>query len=266
MKSERRHELTTNELADWIANLPKWIKENQMTVLVAALAVAALIAYTIFYYTRENKLWDEKNAQTTALLDQVNWQKQTVVQGKTQGLGVSDLFLNTASSLQTAASETDNEILSALAIIKRAEALRAELHYRPTVAEPDVRKFQLQQAQKAYEQALEKAKNDPQTAAMAEYGIAISLEDMGDIEGAKKAYEKIVQEPKYDGTTYQNRAQVRLETMDENSAEVILARAEVPQTPETIEIQPPGQLNLDGSIDMNQITTPQPQPDSNQPK
>lgn len=265
MKSERRHELATNELADWIVNLPTWVKENQTTVIVAVLAVAALIAYSIFYYSREDKLWNEKNAQTTALLDQVNWQKQTVVQGKTQGLGVSDLFLNTASSLQTAAGETDNEILSALAMIKRAESLRTELHYRPTVAEPDVRKFQLEQAKKTYEQALEKAKNDAQTAAMAEYGIALSLEDMGDVDGAKKVYEKIINEPKYKGTTYQSRAQVRLEAMADNTGEVELARVQAPEEPQTPVIQPPGQLNLDGAItDTNNITVPK--ADSNQPK
>lgn len=265
MKSERRHELATNELADWIANFPKWIKENQTTVIIGGVAIAALIAYTIFYYTRENKVWDEKNAQTTAMLDQLSWQKQTVIQGKTQGLGVSDLFLNTASALQTAASETDNEVLSALAMIKRAEALRTELHYRPVIAEPDVRKFQLQQAQKVYEQALEKAKSDPVVAAMAEYGIGLCLEDMGDFAGAKKIYEKIAQEPGYKGTTYQDRAKVRLETMNDNTKEVVLARAPQPEPTNEVQIQPPGPLKLDEPMTELKIV-PGEKSDSNQPK
>ncbi len=35
MKSEHRHELKTNELAEWIANFPTWAKENAK-VLIAS--------------------------------------------------------------------------------------------------------------------------------------------------------------------------------------------------------------------------------------
>ncbi len=31
MKAEHRHELKTNELADWIVHFPQWFKENQTT-------------------------------------------------------------------------------------------------------------------------------------------------------------------------------------------------------------------------------------------
>ncbi|MEN6387086.1 MAG: hypothetical protein ABFD79_18045, partial [Phycisphaerales bacterium] len=206
MKSERRHELATNELADWIANFPIWFKENLTSVIIGVIVVAALIAYTIFFYNREGKVWSEKNAVVTSALDQININKQTAVQGKAQGMSVSDLFLNTASVLEKSAAETDNDVLSALAMIKRAEALRSELHYRAVAPEPDYQKHQLEQTLKIYEQALEKAKSDPQIAAMAQYGIGLSLEDMGDFEGAKKAYEKIINEPAYKGTTYQSRA------------------------------------------------------------
>jgi len=146
MKSERRHELATNELADWIANFPQWYRENQTTVIVGVVVVVALIAYTIFYYKRETTVWNQKNAQATALLDQLSVLKQTVVQGRTKGVSASDMFLNTASALQTASTETDNSTLAAMTMIKRAEALRSELHYRPQVAEQDVRNYQLQQA------------------------------------------------------------------------------------------------------------------------
>ena len=47
MKSERRHELQTNELADWISNFPQWFQDNLATVIVGAVVVVGLIAYTI---------------------------------------------------------------------------------------------------------------------------------------------------------------------------------------------------------------------------
>ena len=35
MKSDHRHELKTNELAEWLGNLPEWTKENFVTIIIA---------------------------------------------------------------------------------------------------------------------------------------------------------------------------------------------------------------------------------------
>jgi tetratricopeptide (TPR) repeat protein len=265
MKSERRHELATNELADWIANFPTWFKENLTSVIIGVIVVAALIAYTIFFYHREGRVWNEKNAMITSSMEQLGMQKQAAIQGKTQGLGVSDLFQTTAKSLKTSSEETDNQVLSALAMIKQAEALRTELHYRPTIAEPEVSKHQLETVLKIYQDALAKAKADPQIAAMAQFGIGLTYEDMGNFDEANKAYEKVINEPAYKGTTYQSRAEVRINTMSDNQRKVVFAKSEKPQTPPTKQIQPPGPLNLEGPItDMNKITVPK--SEANKPK
>ncbi len=264
MKSERRHELATNELADWIVNFPTWLKENMTTVIIGVVVVIALAAYTIFFYHRENRVWNEKNAMITATIEQLSMQKQAVIQGKTQGMGVSDLFQTTANTLKNSAAETDNSVLAALAMVKQAEALRTDLHYRLTAAEPDVRKFQFQQAQKIYEEALAKAKADPQVAAMAQYGIGLCLEEIGDFGGAKKAYETLVNEPSYKGTTYQKRAQVRVNTMSDNQRQVVFAKAPIKIMPPTEEIKRLGPLNLDGPVDVTKISAPK--SDSNKPE
>jgi tetratricopeptide (TPR) repeat protein len=249
MKAEHRHELKTNELAEWISNFPQWFQDNLTTIIIVAAIAAGLLVYTIFYYHRENQVFSEKDAQTTSLLDQINWQKQTIIQGKQQGLGASDMLLNTASSLQNAAEETDNPVLSALAMIKRAESLRTELMYRSQPAEPNYQKVQLQQAQKIYEAAMEKAKDDPTVAAMAQYGVGICLEDMGDFAGAKTIYNKIAENPQYKGTLYPERARLRASTLSDNEGKVVFVKLEKPQnmTGQT-EIKPAGPLTLEGPI------------------
>jgi len=224
MKAERRHELATNELADWIMHFPQWFEENKTTIFVGAVIVAGLIAYTVFFYSRQGRVSEQKQEMTTTLLEQLGWQKQTVLQGRVQGMGVSDIFLNTAGSLGAAAEEADNPILSALTMIKRAEALRAELHYRPVPAEPDAQKYQLEQAKSIYEQALAKAKGDPDLSAMAEYGTALCLEDMGDFEGAGKLYEKIASSAEYQGSSFAARAKFRAKTMGDYKKKVFFAQ------------------------------------------
>ena len=250
MKTERRHELATNELADWIVHFPQWVKENQTTIIVGAVIVVGLIAYTIFFYSRQSNVVEEKESLATSLLEQLAYQKQTVIEGKVQGLGVSDLFLSTAGTLQSASEETEKPLLAALEMIKRAEALRIELHYRPQVAEPDVQKYQLQQARDIYIQAIEKAKGDPDLSAMAEYGIALCFEDGGDFEGAKKVYEKIADSAEYKGSSFVARAKFRLEVMSDYKGKPFFVKIEKPQTqqlsepnaqqiPQTLELEAP---------------------------
>lgn len=226
MKSERRHELATNELADWITHFPQWFEENKTTVIVGAVIAVGLIAYTIFFYSRESKVGEQKQEMAAAMLEQLGWERQTVLQGKVQGMGVSDIFLNTAGSLSSVAEETDNQFLSALALIKKAEALRTELHYRPVPAEADVQKYQLEQAKTIYQQALTKAKGNRSLSAMAEYGTALCLEDMGDFDGAKKLYEKIADSAEYQGSSFETRAKFRAETMDDYKQKVYFAKVE----------------------------------------
>jgi tetratricopeptide (TPR) repeat protein len=240
MKSERRHELATNELADWIVNFPQWLNENKTTVVVGAIIVVGLIAYTIFFYSRESRVYDARQSQAAAMLEQVYWQKETVLSGKVQGLGVSDIFLNTAGSLKNVAQETDNPNLSALAMIKRAEVLRAELHYRPKIAEKDVQAYQLQEAKKIYTEALGKA-DMPVVSAMAEYGIALCLEDMGDFDGAKTLYNKIADSNEYQGTSFSARAKLRTEVMADYEGKFAFSKtaSEVQPKAEPLKLETP---------------------------
>ena len=249
MKSERRHELATNELADWIVNFPQWLKENMTTVIVVAIVVVGLIGYAIFFYNMQGKTGQQKNTQASALLEQISWQKNTVLQGKAEGLGVSDLFLSTASSLETAAAESDNKNFSALAIIKRAEALRSELHYRPEVAEKDVQARQLGQAKKLYEDAM--AKTDiPMIAAMAEYGIGLCLEDAGDFDSAKAVYEKIADSNRYQNTSFAARAKLRAEIFEDYKGKFVFARTAA--QPQQLSLETPlNKTNIAPKADMD---------------
>ena len=51
MKSSHRHELKTNELAEWLSNLPQWAKENRITIIGAlVLIVIAFFSYFVPHY------------------------------------------------------------------------------------------------------------------------------------------------------------------------------------------------------------------------
>ena len=43
MKSDHRHELKTNELADWLTHFPQWAQENRTTLIGAGVVVVLVI-------------------------------------------------------------------------------------------------------------------------------------------------------------------------------------------------------------------------------
>ena len=49
MKAEHRHELKTNELADWLAHFPQWVKENLKSIIYVSI-VAVLVAGSYIYH------------------------------------------------------------------------------------------------------------------------------------------------------------------------------------------------------------------------
>ncbi|MCD4830388.1 MAG: hypothetical protein K8R02_01110 [Anaerohalosphaeraceae bacterium] len=225
MKSERRHELATNELADWLVHFPQWLRQNRTTVTVGSIVTVALIAYTVFYYGFYDKKNQSAQPRITQLLEQVRHNKLTVLHGKGQELGVSNLFFNTASGLEQVSRETEHPLLSSLAMIKRAEALRSELHYRGDAVEADVRQSQLTQAQGIYQQAFKKASGEPVISAMAQYGTGLCLEDMGQLDQAIEVYSGIAGNPDYQGTMYIARAKVRLSVLAESRRPVYMTKA-----------------------------------------
>jgi hypothetical protein len=83
--------------------------------------------------------------------------KIIATQPRGEGIGGTDGILETARQLETTAGLTSDPATAALALIRRGDALRAELHYRQEIIAPDAINTAVAQARAAYEQAIEKA-------------------------------------------------------------------------------------------------------------
>ena len=86
MKSEHRHELKTNELADWLSHLPEWSKENK-NVLLGALALIVVLG-GILYWNAYNKRihLPQQHLRLTTLISRVEADKMNVVRSATSGI------------------------------------------------------------------------------------------------------------------------------------------------------------------------------------
>jgi len=242
MKSEHRHELKTNELAEWLGNLPQWTKENlTIIIVVLAVVVAASAFYVRYRYSKSAVV--EEQLEFTNLLNQLSASKMQVLSAQAQGRDLSFILLQPANSLGTFAQNAKSNQMAALALIKQAEALRTELHYRPgTVSEQDVT-AQINQAKAAYNEAIQnrlRGASNPSLTAAAEFGLGLCEEELGNFEKAQQIYQSIAENPDFEGTVPVAQAKHRLDTMADYKQKVIFKPAPTPPvaTKPTIQIKP----------------------------
>lgn len=213
MKSEHRHELKTNELAEWLANLPQWTKENLVTIICVSAAIIVLAGVYAWRSYDRNVLQAQERIEFTNLVNQVSGAKMQIIQGQEQDRDLSFALLQPAKALDAFAQSTKNNRMAALALIKQAQALRAELHYGNLEEQETYSIDQLNKAKDSYSAALAKSANNPTLAAAAEFGLGLCEEELGNFEQAQQIYRQITANPDYAGIVTVAQAQRRLRTM-----------------------------------------------------
>jgi tetratricopeptide (TPR) repeat protein len=216
MRAEHRHELKTNELAQWLFGLPEWSQKNLRTIIYVTIA-AVLVLGTFFYHRYQTTVvTTREQAAVTGLIGQFPMQESQIAQAASQGTDASYTLLQIASELKNLSQNTRQESVKALALIKEAQILRAELQFRQgAITEQDI-KSQVGKAKDDYTEALTYLKKSPDRAleAQARFGIGLCEEDLGNYEQAKAIYKEVTQDPALDGTIAAAAAKYRLETMD----------------------------------------------------
>jgi len=232
MKSEHRHELKTNELAEWLTNLPQWAKENLKMIIYVSVVVVLVIGLVIFRWYKKNVESVRKQLEFTKLIAQLPQRKMQILQAQSQGIDASYMLLGTAEDFQTFARNVKDDQMAALALIKQAEALRMELHYRAgTVDEQDVT-TQINRAKAGYSEALSRVMGpeggdtiNPSLTAAAKFGLGLCEEELGNFAAAENIYRDIAANSDFECTTAAAQAKHRLETMADYQRKVVFKAA-----------------------------------------
>ena len=228
MKSEHRHELKTNELAEWLMNFPQWAKENLRTIIYVSVVIAVVAGLYIWRIYNRNVVSVQKRLQFTALLTQLSQSKMEILRGRAQGADISYILLQPANRLRTFAQNTKDDAVAALALIKRAEALRTELHYRQGTVHTQDLTTQINLAKNSYNEAISRltrpgprSATNPSLMAMAKFGLGLCEEELGKFEQAKQIYQDIVANPDFECTVTAAQAKLRLDTMADYQEKIV---------------------------------------------
>ena len=241
MKSDHRHELKTNELADWLTHFPEWAQENRNTLIAGAVVLVVAVG-VYFWVNRKNVVSTRAQVRLTNLVTQLPTQEAAIAQALMQGKDQSYVLLDVARDLQEFAQSTSDDRMAALALIDRAEAIRAELLYRLTSVSREEKGKQIAQAQASYQEALKRGAAVPGLAAKAQLGLGLCDEELGNFEQARLIYRELVANAEYEGTVAKAEAEYRLATMDDYQTKVVFKPAPEPAPSQasgpTIQINP----------------------------
>ena len=274
MDAEHRHELKTNELANSLAHLPELIKNNARPIIGTALIVVGLITWPMFSKMNQQKKMVQQGEITQAIqmLNQDIYNVMTAPADDAQAqIDALNAMLTNAENLLQKAAKVDNPNLKAMAQVKAAQAIRAELHLRPVV-DADMLESQIQKAKEAYQKALDTAET-PIIQALAKLGLGLCSEELGQTAQAAEIYKQIVENENYKTTVSAVQAQNRLDGLEENAE--VFNFADVPvvtEEPATEEIESPAAVTPEESTSAVAVPAAQqpaeektPEPQAEQP-
>jgi hypothetical protein len=233
MKSDHRHELKTNELAEWIANFPRWARDNGKIVITVSVVAVLVIGSALWYWRKTNVGSVQQQLEFTNLIAKLGQNKMQVLMAQSRGMDTSTMLIETAVALENVANSAQDENMAALALIKRAESLRAVVHYRQQTVNQAGLLTAVEGAKVAYTKAISKSEKNPSLMAMAKFGLGLCEEEIGNFDGAEQIYRDIIENIDFEGTTTVARAQRRLETMPDYRKKIVFKPAPVPKPPVT---------------------------------
>lgn len=249
MKSEHRHDLKTNELADWITHFPQWAKENIKTIIYVVVLIIVVLGLTIYKQYNKNVVRVNREIEFSKKIAMLPMAKAQVLDSISRGQeDISYKLLTYAdTTLKDTAFMAKNDLSAALALMTRADAMRAELYYsRKTMTKKDT-VDRLTQAKSLYVEAMDLADSAALLKANAKLGIGLCQEEMGNIDDAKKTYAELSSDAQFAGTTAAAQAKDRLATMDDYQKPVVFkAPAPMPVMPE---------VNIKNPLDNLEIPT-----------
>jgi len=259
MKSDHRHELKTNELAEWLSNFPQWAKENR-TTLIAVLAAIVVIGAVYIWRIRVKNVAIRTQIEFTGLISQLLGSKMQILSAQAQGKDLSYILVQRggpADKLKNFAQNTNNDQMAALALIKQAETLRTELHCRPgTISKQDLTE-QVNRAKTSYTEALEKALSNPSLMAAAQFGLGLCEEELSNFEEAQQIYREIATNPDFEGAVAKTAAEQRLQTIADYKTTVCFKPSAKPE-PVAIE-KPPIEIKFaDTNLPIDTNLAPKP--------
>ena len=213
MKSDHRHELKTNTLADWMAHLPEWSQKNAKQLIGGTALVVLIVVAVLWSQYNRTVLAEAHRVQFTSALADLEMVVMQVAQGSTQGDDMSMNLGESSANLGELARNASSETMAAMAYLKQAETLREQTQFESGQPTQETIADRIEMAKEAYNNALKKGKSNRTLVSLAQYGLGLCAEELGQFKEAATLYQALISDAAYKGTLGQASAINRIESM-----------------------------------------------------
>jgi len=228
MKSKHRHELKENELLEWLQHFPEWFGGHYRVVLYVVLVVAVVAGVAFSQWYKINVTGPAEQIEFSSMVNNIYGKKLQVLRALQEGQDYSYVLIQQAESIGRFVGKSESN-RSALALINRADILRAELHYRLSrVSVSDISE-QIGRAKNNYSRALDvlsACEGQAELVGKARLGLGLCEEELGNFDKAMVIYQEISSDKGLQDTMSAVEAGRRAEFMTENTEKVEFAAAE----------------------------------------
>jgi hypothetical protein len=246
MKSEERHKLKSNELAQSIMELPDYFRKQGkkwITLLVVVLVV--LVGLTVFRSSRLAAQEQRSSRLQNLVVESKKIQRQAIESAQS-GAASDDFLVDSfddsagplANELANLAQESSGKPVKKTALLQRARLLRSQLFYTNSPISPAKKQELLSQVESIYQSVLLNYSHDVIASGSAQIGLALVAEDRLQWDQARQAYQAILDEAegKWSGTIFPSQASLRLQAIGEleNEQEIIFQWVEELPVAETL--------------------------------
>lgn len=241
MKSEERHKLKSNELADSLKELSEFFNRHSSKLLAGVIAILVLAAAVLWTQKNEAASQYERISLLQNLIAQSNQlQYRAAQQARVQSeeKTTEEFLYNVepqAGLLAELAQMETGSPVGITALLQQAQNLRSQLLYSDKAMSEQEQLDLNRRTEIIYQRVISECPKQAVVAATARFGLALLAEDRGQWDQAKQIYETITddKEGQLAGTTLPFHAQKRLNLLDGINQPIVFPEAPLETVTET---------------------------------
>lgn len=229
MKSEERHKLKSNELAESLVGIPDYLREHGKRLFTGILVVVLVVVGSVVFRNSRVAAQDNQAILLQSLVAETKAVQRQAVQRAQSGEQTDDLLVesygDSAQSLENSLADlsqnSSGSLIAKTASLQKARILRSRLFYTDTPMSQEKREDLLSQIDAIYNTVLQQSSNDVMALGVAKIGLALVAEDRLQWDQAKQAYRAILDDAQgqWAGTIFPSQASQRLEAITEIESE-----------------------------------------------
>lgn len=245
MKSEERHKLKSNELAQTLREIPDYFKKHGQKLLMVLVMVLVVFVGLIMYRNSQVSAQQHRSHLLQSVVSSTKSIQLKSVQ-QAQSAQQDDILLESYSdsaqpimnSLSEIIEDGERSSISSTALLQKARVLRSQLFYANMHLPEEKKQAILNDVKKIYERALELDWENAMVSGAARVGLGLTAEDLLEWDKARELYQAVCDDAEglLSGTIYPFQARQRLEAIKNLAEEGRIEFAWAAEVPEVADI------------------------------